>query len=456
MKRLCSLLLFFLYATSPFLLLSPSFVYAGESKQEQDIYRQLETFANVLTLMQQYYVDAIDPNKVITGAMIGMLDTLDPHSIYMRPDELKEMEELSSGSFIGIGLEVTVRDGVLTAVSSVEGTPAQRQGIESGDQIIGINGESTKDMSLLEATKKLRGKKGSSVTLSIHRQGATELKYLTMLREAIPLISVRYSEMEPGFAYIRISLFQANTTKDVRNALKNLRKKHAVQGLILDLRNNPGGLFDQATKIADLFLDKGVIVSTKGRKKEEQIVVEARPGNKYTNFPMVLLVNSGSASSSEILAGALQDHKRALILGTTTFGKGSVQSVLPLPDGAGLRLTTAKYYTPSGASIQATGIKPDMVVPLITPGESATAQSSQSIREKDLPRHLRNEQQNDKVGRYSTEKQADKQEESEAQEEHLAQMEDIRQISKRLEQDNQLRTALTTLKNMGHAQGAAH
>lgn len=422
-------------------------LFADESKQEREIYRDLETFANVLTLIQQHYIDEIDSNKVITGAINGMLSSLDPHSAYMTPEDFKDLEEETSGSFTGIGIEISVRDGVLTAVAPIEGTPADRQGIKSGDQIVRINGELTKTMTLMEAVRKLRGAKGTPVTITIHRQEWKEPKDFTLIREAIPLVSVKYTELEPGFAYIRVSNFQATTTKDLRNALKNLKKKHSILGAILDLRNNPGGLLDQAVKVADLFLAKGVIVSTKGRNKEEQMVFEAHPDDSYTDFPMVVVVNGGSASGSEIVAGALQDHKRAVILGTTTFGKGSVQTILPLPEGAGLRLTTAKYYTPSGDSIQATGIKPDMVVPLTATNDtSAATQPAQPIkmmREKDLPRHLENESTGKKPSENVKEEKT-----GDEQEEQLLTGEDLRQITKRLEQDNQLRTAFITLKSL--------
>lgn len=421
-------------------------LFADESKQEREIYRDLETFANVLTLIQQHYIDEIDSSKVITGAINGMLSSLDPHSAYMTPEDFKDLEEETSGSFTGIGIEISMRDGVLTAVAPIEGTPADRQGIKSGDQIVRINGDLTKSMTLMEAVRKLRGAKGTPVTITIHRQEWKEPKDFTLIREAIPLVSVKYTELEPGFAYIRVSNFQATTTKDLRNALKNLKKKHNILGAILDLRNNPGGLLDQAVKVADLFLAKGVIVSTKGRNKQEQMVFEAHPDDSYTDFPMVVVVNGGSASGSEIVAGALQDHKRAIILGTTTFGKGSVQTILPLPEGAGLRLTTAKYYTPSGDSIQATGIKPDMVVPLTAATDTAAAPAPQpfkTIREKDLPRHLENESAGKKPSENAKEEKA-----GDDQEEQLQTGEDLRQITKRLEQDNQLRTAFITLKSL--------
>jgi carboxyl-terminal processing protease len=443
MKRLFSILLIGLCFTW-------TSVFADEGKQERDIYRDLETFANVLTLIQQYYVDEINSSKVVTGAINGMLGSLDPHSAFMTPEDFKDLEDETSGSFTGIGIEISMRDGVLTAVAPIEGTPADRQGIKSGDQLIRINGELTKTMTLMEAVKKLRGAKGTPVTITVHRQECKEPKDFTLIREAIPLVSVKYTELEPGFAYIRISNFQATTTKDLRNALKILKKKHRIQGIVLDLRNNPGGLLDQAVKVADIFLDKGVIVSTKGRNKEEQMVFEAHPDESHTDFPLIVVVNGGSASGSEIVAGALQDHKRAVILGTTTFGKGSVQTILPLPEGAGLRLTTAKYYTPSGDSIQATGIKPDMVVPLSAAAEIATdvAQSAKTVREKDLPRHLENETSGKKQPESPSEAG-----ESGDQEETFQKMEDIRQMNKRLEQDNQLRTAFITLKSLSLASG---
>ncbi|MBV5318151.1 MAG: S41 family peptidase [Desulfobulbaceae bacterium] len=444
MKRLITLLTLLLCFCS-------TAVFADESKQERETYKNLETFANVLTLIQQYYVDEIDSGKVINGAINGMLSSLDPHSAYMTPEDFKELEEETSGSFTGVGIEISIRDGVLTAVAPIEGTPADKQGVKSGDQIIRINGELTKSMTLMEAVKKLRGAKGTSVTLTIHREGLKDPKDLTLVREAIPLLSVKSMELEPGFPYIRVSNFQATTTKDVNSALKSLKKKNPTKGLVLDLRNNPGGLLDQAVKIADLFLEKGVIVSTKGRNHQEQMVFEAHPDGGQSHFPMVVLVNGGSASGSEIVAGALQDHKRALILGTTTFGKGSVQTVLPLPDGAGIRLTTAKYYTPSGDSIQATGIKPDMVVPLISivdvKAEPAPT-NFKAIREKDLPRHIKNESRSKSKAKPETDDA-----ETTDQEGNFEKMEDIQQIAKRLEQDNQLRSALSVLKNLDTASG---
>jgi carboxyl-terminal processing protease len=420
---------------------------ADDGKQENNLYKNLETFANVLTLIQEYYVDEVDSSKVINGAINGMLGSLDPHSAYMTPEDFKDLEEETSGSFTGIGIEISVHEGVLTAVAPIEGAPADKQGIKSGDQIVRINGELTKTMTLMEAVKKLRGERGTSVTITVLRQDWKEPRDFKMIREAIPLLSVKAMELEPGFAVIRVSNFQASTTKDLQGALKNLKKKQNLQGLILDLRNNPGGLLDQAVKVADLFLDKGVIVSTRGRQKDDQMVFEAHQNDAQNVFPMVVLVNGGSASGSEIVAGALQDHKRAIILGSTTFGKGSVQTILPLPEGAGLRLTTAKYYTPSGASIQATGIKPDMVVPLnpVTDDRSEPSPAGKTVREKDLPGHLKNETESAPSAAGKGKKEEI---DSGDQEANFEKIEDIQQIAKRLQQDNQLRTALVVLKSL--------
>ena len=420
-------------------------VCADENKQERDTYKNLETFANVLTLIQQYYVDKVDSTKAINGAINGMLGSLDPHSAYMTPEDFKNLEEETSGSFTGVGIEISIRDGVLTAVAPIEGTPADKQGVKSGDQIVRINGELTKTMTLMEAVKKLRGVKGTSVTITIHRESSKETKDLTLTREAIPLLSVKSMEMEPGFLYIRVSNLQATTTKDVRSAMKSFRIIHPIQGLVLDLRNTPGGLLDQAVKVAYIFIDKGIIVSTRGRDKQDQMVFEAHQDGSKSGFPMVVLVNGGSASGSEIVAGALQDHKRAIIMGTTTFGKGSVQTILPLPDGAGIRLTTAKYYTPSGESIQATGIRPDRMVPLTAGSEAKNepAPPVKAIREKDLPHHFKNEPR----GKNQPKPEADTTDKTD-QEESFEKVVDIQQITKRLEQDNQLRTALTTLKGL--------
>jgi len=410
---------------------------AEKNSQREETYKNLEVFSNVLTLLQEHYVDSIDPQEVITGAINGMLTSLDPHSSYLSPDDFKELQEETHGSFSGIGIEITVKDGLLTVVSPIEDTPAYLAGLEAGDQIIRIEDALTKNMTLMEAVKKLRGKKGTKVSISVFRKGWQELKDFTLVRDEIPIHSVKSMELEPGLLYTRISNFQSNTTKDFREALRNHNKETPVEGMVLDLRNNPGGLLEQAVKVTDIFLEKGAIVSTRGRYEDQDIVFEAQVDDEQYHFPIVILVNNGTASASEIVAGALQDHGKAIVLGTETFGKGSVQTIVPMPDGAGLRLTTARYYTPSGDSIQATGIKPDITVEFVPPDIDASIQKNgyRFVREKDLPRHLQNDNH----------KADDK---KEAAEENQEDDEKISEAAQRLQRDNQLRTALLILKSL--------
>jgi carboxyl-terminal processing protease len=363
----------------------------GTSEDTQQTYKNLEVFANILSIVQQNYVDDIDTQETIEGAIKGMLTSLDPHSSFLKPDDFKELQVETKGSFSGIGIEITTKDDMLTVVSPIEDTPAFKAGIQAGDRIIKIEGESTKDMSLVEAVKKLRGPKGSEVTISIHREGWTDLQEFTITRNVIPILSVRSSVLEPGYGYVRITNFQKNTAQDLQNSLQDLNKEVGLKGLVLDLRNNPGGLLDSSVKIVDIFLDEGIIVSTKGRLEDQNMEFAAHSGGPEYDFPIVILINGGTASASEIVAGALQDHKRALILGTQSFGKGSVQTIIPMADGAGLRLTTARYYTPSGTSIQATGITPDVLVPKIVAAEEGRSKSPMEFfREKDLRHHLEN------------------------------------------------------------------
>jgi carboxyl-terminal processing protease len=417
----------------------PATLLAEDLNERQQTYKDLETFANVLTLLQQHYVEKIDTNEVIIGAINGMLTSLDPHSSYMQPEDFKELQEETKGSFSGIGIEITIRDGILTVVSPIEETPAFKQSIEAGDQIIRINDKSTKDMGLMKAVKKLRGKKGTKVSITIHRPGGQALKNFTLTRDVIPLHSVKSMQLGPGLIYVRITNFQATTTRDVREVLnKASSEKETIQGVVLDLRSNPGGLLDQAVKVSDIFLDKGVIVSTKGRDTEQNMVFEAHSGSGNFTFPMVVLVNGGSASASEIVAGALQDHGRAIIIGTVTFGKGSVQTIIPMPNGAGIRLTTARYYTPSGDSIQETGITPDVVVPFQEVAKKTKIERPWEIREKDLPGHFSNGNGKKEADQKSNEHKDKKQQ----------------KIKQRLARDNQLRTALIILKSLnivGHS-----
>jgi len=324
-----------------------------------------------------------------------MLGSLDPHSAYLTPELYKELQVDTKGSFGGLGIEITNRGGVLTVVSPIEDTPASRAGILPGDQIIKIDGEFTKDLTLADAVKKMRGPRGSKVVLSIKREGVPELLDFTLVRENIQIQSVKYKDLGDGYGYIRITQFQERTAAALEEALAQLSASNdgSIRGLILDLRNDPGGLLSQAVKVADTFLDSGLIVYTDGRLDSQKQKYFAHKPGSYTDFPMVVLVNGGTASAAEIVAGALQDHKRALVLGTQTFGKGSVQTILPLDDQSALRLTTALYYTPSGRSIQATGITPDIIMEnnvQLQKIDAKKSPQSQFLREENLPKHLEN------------------------------------------------------------------
>ncbi len=419
----------------------------------QDTYKNLETFSNVLSLIQKNYVEEVDSEEVIDGAIKGMLTTLDPHSSFMKPDDFKELQIETKGSFSGIGIEITIKDNMLTVVSPIEGTPADKEGLKANDKIIKIEGELTKDLTLVEAVKKLRGPKGTKVTISIHREGWHELKDITIVRNVIPLISVKSKILEPGYGYIRINNFQNKTTTDFKKNLKKLEEDGELKGLIFDLRNNPGGLLDQAVQISDIFLDSGMIVSTRGRLKEQNMEFKAHSGSRNYSFPLIVMVNEGSASASEIVAGALQDHKRAIILGAQTFGKGSVQTVVPMPDGSGLRLTTARYYTPSGRSIQATGITPDIMVEtkFFDKKDESKEENNKPhfLRESDLKHHITNgetdkDEESDEIkdGGKAGEKDKEINREEEKEDEELA------RIKEDIEMDNQLKQALMLLKSL--------
>jgi len=412
---------------SCFLLLSPLMA-ETEQKQEEDTYRQLETFANVLSILQDNYVEEIKAKDAIEGAIQGLLLSLDPHSSYMKAESYQEFRNETQGSFTGIGIEITLRDNIITVIAPIADTPAAEAGIKAKDKIMRINGESTKNFTPLDAVKLLRGPKGTSVTISIFREGSTNLQDIELIRDTIPLQSVKSFVLKPGFGYIRISNFQNDTTREFKDHLERLQRASPLNGLVLDLRNNPGGLLNQAVNLTDLFLDEGLIVYTRGRNKDQDLTYEAHNNNTGVDVPLVLLVNEGSASASEIVAGAIQDHQRGVIVGSKTFGKGSVQTVIPLPDGAGLRMTTARYYTPKGRSIQATGIAPDVEVPFAeyTPGEDDNRSSSSFFREQDLSNHISNTDTNEPeiAGELDEE------------------------IEQMLAADNQLRSAFNILKSL--------
>jgi carboxyl-terminal processing protease len=344
----------------------------------EDTYEKLKVFTEILSLVQSNYVDEVNSRDLIYGAVKGMLDTLDPHSAFMPPDAFKEMQVETQGSFGGLGIEITVKDRMLTVVAPIDGTPAERAGIQPGDRIVKIEGQITKDLTLMDAVRKLRGPKGSKVTISILREGSPEPMDVTLVRETIEVHSVRSKDLGDGMYYVRITSFQEKTSKDLEKALEQAQKA-GTTALILDLRTDPGGLLNQAVAVSDMFLDKGqLIVYTQGRIKNQDLRFTAEHSNGLPKWPMVVLVNGGSASASEIVAGALQDWKRAVLIGTKTFGKGSVQTVIPLSDGSGLRLTTAKYFTPRGRSIHGIGITPDIVVEL--PKPDVTAQRQEDAR----------------------------------------------------------------------------
>ncbi len=364
--------------------------YQRVSALSNSTFEELKLFSDVIYLIQKDYVEETKSKDLIYGAIKGMLETLDPHSGFMPPNVFKEMQEETKGRFEGLGMEVTIKEGILTVVSPIEDTPAFKAGILAGDQILKINGELTKNLTLMESVKRLRGPKGSKVTITIMREGFTKPQDFTLVRDVIPIRSVRYELLEKSYGYIRLTQFQEKTDSEFDKALKALEEegKGNLKGLILDLRNNPGGLLDQAVKVADHFLESGIIVSIGGRKEEQKQKWVAHPEGTIPRYPLVVLVNGGSASGSEIVAGAIQDHGRGIIVGTQTFGKGSVQTIIPLKDGSGLRLTTARYYTPNGRSIQAKGITPDIIVKPTRPEEEKEETPPHPLMEKDLERHL--------------------------------------------------------------------
>jgi carboxyl-terminal processing protease len=336
-------------------------------------YEQLRLFTEVLSIVQNQYVDETQSKDLIYSAIKGTLRGLDPHSSFLEPESYKEMQVETTGSFGGLGIEITLKDDILTVVSPIDGTPAYRAGIAPGDRIIKIDGLSTKDMQLADAVKRMRGKPGTSVTITVAREGWAEPKDFPIVREQIRIQSVRTYELESGIGYVRLRQFQEQTPTDLEAAIDKLTKAGA-KSLILDLRNNPGGLLTASVEVAEKFLEDGkLVVYTEGRVRNQNMRFTAHGKHPYTTLPMVILVNQGSASASEIVAGALQDYGRAIVVGTQTFGKGSVQTIIPLSDGSGLRLTTAKYFTPKGRSIHGKGLSPDIIVEMPKPVRTAAA-----------------------------------------------------------------------------------
>jgi carboxyl-terminal processing protease len=355
---------------------------------------ELRTFTEVFSRIKSDYVEPVEDKKLLRDAIQGMLSGLDPHSSFLDPEGFKEMRVGTEGEFGGLGIEVTMEDGFVKVVSPIEDTPAARAGLKTGDLIIRLDSKAVKGMTLNEAVKMMRGKPGSDITLTVVREGQPKPLPFTLTRAVIKIQSVKQRMLEDGFGYVRITQFQANTADTLKESLNKLKQQHKgnLKGLVLDLRNNPGGVLNAAVAVSDAFLTSGLIVYTEGRVADSELKFSATPADLINGAPMVVLVNGGSASASEIVAGALQDHKRAVIMGTKTFGKGSVQTILPMTGGSALKITTARYYTPSGRSIQATGILPDVITEeaKVTKREK----TAEELKEADLSGHLENKAKN--------------------------------------------------------------
>ena len=391
---------------------------------DRTTYKGLKTFSEVLEMVDKNYVEPVETDKLLQGAINGMNKSLDPHSSFMTAEMYKELEVETRGSFGGIGIEITLLKDVLTVVSPIEDTPAYNAGVKAGDQIIRINGKSTKDITVLDAVKQLRGPKDTKVTITILREGMAKPKDIELIRSIISIKSVKSKVFDDHIGYIRISAFQERTGDDLKKILREIESKtHPLKGIVLDMRNNPGGLLHQSVEVSDAFLKSGSIVSTRGRAKSMESQTAAKDNGDEPTCPMVVLVNEGTASAAEIVSGALQDNGRAVIIGTQTFGKGSVQTIIPLEDGAALKLTTARYYTPKGRSIQAEGITPDIVVKRTRPADEKEDADNAQVREKDLKGHIKSPKEND------------------------ARMLEARKDEDHIDQDNQLKNAIDILKS---------
>ena len=414
--------------------------FADEQKENQNAYNKLKVFSEIISLIESNYVETIKSDDMIEGAIRGMVKSLDPHTSYMPPATYKEMQVETTGKFGGLGIEISMRDGVLTVVSPIDDTPAFRAGILAGDKIIKIEDESTLDMTLQDAVSRLRGETGSPINITVFRENFKVPKEFTIVRDIIKVRSVAHKIYQNDIGYIKIRNFSKNTSDDLDKALTDLEDK-GITKLILDVRNNPGGLLNQAVEVTDRFLNReNLIVYTKGRSDEQNMRFTSHDKVTGVNYPLIILVNGGSASASEIVAGALQDLNRAVVLGTPTFGKGSVQTIIPLTDGSALKLTTARYYTPSGRVIQENGIEPDILVEMKPIEKTANTSNEKEpeektklrrfLREKDLKKHLK--------GKSSIEGSDEKPSDE---------LEDIKvkQLSDDLRKDNQLQQAVSLL-----------
>ncbi len=413
-----------LSATTALALSGATSLAASESQGRLPL-EELRTFADVYNQIREGYVEEIDDSTLLEYAIEGMLMGLDPHSVYMNKDDFTDLREGTSGEFSGLGLEVGMQDGYITIISPIDGSPAAAAKLQSGDVILKLDNAPVQGMSLNEAIEHMRGPKGSEIELTIGRQGESQPFNVTLVRDTIKVASVRGRMLEPGYAYIRIAQFQLSTGEDVAKTLARLQEKGEIKGLVLDLRNNPGGVLSASVSVSDLFLDGGSVVYTEGRLPNSDMHFDARPGDATDGAPIVVLINAGSASASEIVAGALQDRGRAVVMGSNSFGKGSVQTILPLSESRAVKLTTARYFTPSGRSIQAEGIVPDI---LVERARVTAYNTSAQITEADLSGHLGNGNgdSDSKKSRTSS----------------------ARAASELLASDNQLYEALTLLKGV--------
>jgi carboxyl-terminal processing protease len=353
-------------------------------------FEELRAFTEVFHRIKSDYVEEVDDKTLLENAIQGMLNGLDPHSSYLTPDVFQELQIGTTGEFGGLGIEVTMEDGFVRVIAPIDDTPAQRAGIEAGDLIIRLDDTPVKGMTLTDAVKIMRGKPGTSIKLTLVRESEDKPITVTIVRDIIKVKSVKSRTLAPGYGYVRLSHFQTHSADDLEKAIIALKRENKghLKGLVLDLRNNPGGVLNAAVEVSDAFLREGLIVYTEGRVDDASLKFKAHPRDLLNGAPIVVLVNGGSASASEIVAGALQDHKRAVIMGNKTFGKGSVQTILPMNNDAALKLTTARYYTPSGHSIQAEGIEPDIVLKKV---EIASVEEDEDyLKEADLARHLEN------------------------------------------------------------------
>jgi len=369
------------------IILSSSVCPEANCANDEEDYKKLEIFTDVYSLIRANYVEEVNSDALLQGAIQGMMNVLDPHSSYMDAQMYADMLADTHGEFGGLGIEIIVKNGELIIVSPIEDTPADVAGIKPGDKIIKINGNLIRDMEPLVAVRSLRGTKGDAITISIERDGVSGLQDYTIVRDIIKITSVKSHKIYDRYGYVRITQFQDRTGADLKLHLDKLlvQGNGVAAGIILDLRNNPGGLLDQAVVVADLFLDAGLIVYTEGRKATTQLSFTAQSNGIKNDYPLVVIINGGSASAAEIVAGALQDHQRAIILGEQSFGKGSVQTIISLDDKSGVRLTTARYFTPAGRSIQALGITPDIVVNQLSKNSTSSASS---LKEADLVNHI--------------------------------------------------------------------